>query len=69
MKNTAHIDQISIPVWLKFLPDNSAMQIIIAANVADTFRRRWNIVVSQHEQNESRNFSNLICMNEVEQSV
>jgi hypothetical protein len=32
------------------------MQIIIAADVASTFGRRWNILVSQHEQIQSRNF-------------
>ncbi|CAB3382682.1 Hypothetical predicted protein [Cloeon dipterum] len=40
-------------MYLRFTPDNSAMQIIILANSSTTFRRRWSILVTQHEQNES----------------
>jgi len=51
---------LNLLVYLKFLPDSSAMQITIATAVANTFRRRWNILVTQHEQNQARKFNQIL---------
>ncbi|XP_059486707.1 uncharacterized protein LOC132203168 isoform X2 [Neocloeon triangulifer] len=40
-------------MYLKFLADSSAIQVVVAVSTSSTFKRRWSILVTQHEQNMS----------------